>query len=130
MDKAEKLKVQEIIIDFLKHTFNEKAILRELSRVHVYECKKANSTMTSSEVVDTAQKLGKAQPMLEITEETMLKVIQSMAQRSPLIFNGRNYITADKDQDTAIQRLHGIYKKRDINLFEVEFYKDYWIVYD
>lgn len=117
MDKEEKEKVQEIIIEFLETSFNKKVVLIPKSRVHVYECKVANSK-TSAQIVNEAFSV------------TSFPELTALMRQSPLVFIGRNYVTADKDQEVAIQRLHGIYLKRDPNLFEVSHFKGYWIVWD
>ena len=110
---------KRVITEFLEKTFNKKVELHHTSKNNVYSCHNVDR--------DDAKYWKLMGEALRTKDSNILKVLDKY---SSTIFVGRNYITADQDQAIAIKRLKSLNPCRDSNMFEIEFYNHYWIIYD
>jgi len=114
---------KELIVKFLKESFNKDALLGWTSNKNVFQCTNAN-TPEDFFLIDWHTKWKNAP-----SAEERAKILNEFHAKEPRIFIGRGFITSGDTEEIAIKRLHSINKRKDINMFEVDKYENIYIAY-
>lgn len=119
---------KRIILEFLKASFPYKnPVLQEARKKHVYRC--YNKDGSIGKLLALASECERVIG-LKSSDPLFIEVSRKIEEASPIIFIGRNYITVDKDWQRAVNRLKAVNPNRDWNMFEIEEFQGYSIVWD
>lgn len=122
---------KRIILEFLKTSFpTKKPVLKNTMRRHVYRC--SNEGGTLEKAFSLAKKYDEIPGFntLDASDPRFIEACHELDKASPIVFIGRNYITIDKNWQRAVKRLQAIDPERNWNMFEIEEFQGYSIVWD